>query len=135
MQNNSFFMRSLCLVRVCVGFINPGSLADRLPRKGSAQADSAQLMGRPKSLNNRPKGRSSHRPEGLAEEEQRPLVDSGPPLRPERSLRSPVPPDGLSDRKAWQSTTSDSNLRLRPRMRQTPTHCSSPTGTIRADWD
>ena len=33
-----------------VGFINLGSLVDRLPRKGSAQADSAQLMGRPKSL-------------------------------------------------------------------------------------
>ena len=30
---------------MCVGFINPGFLVDRLPRKGSAQADSAQLMG------------------------------------------------------------------------------------------
>ena len=46
------------------------------------------------SKNNRVEGRSSHRPEGLAKEEQRPLVDYfGPPLRP--------PPNGLSDRKAW----------------------------------
>ena len=43
------------------------------------------------SKNNRPEGRSSHRPEGLAEEEHRPLVDYfGPPLRPERSLRTPA---------------------------------------------
>ena len=39
-----------------VGFINPGSLADRLPRKGSAQADITQLMGRPKSLTTGQKG-------------------------------------------------------------------------------
>ena len=39
-----------------VGFINPRSLADRLPNKGLAQADNAQLMGRPKYLNNRPEG-------------------------------------------------------------------------------
>jgi len=75
-------------ISVCVGFINPGSLTDRLPRKGSAQADNTQLMGRPKSLNNRLEGRYSHQPEGLAGEEQHPLVDSSPPLRPERSLRS-----------------------------------------------
>ena len=42
-----------------VGFINPGSLMDRLPNKGSAQADNAQLMGRPKYLNNRKEGRSN----------------------------------------------------------------------------
>ena len=33
-----------------VGFINPGSLGDRLPRQGLAQADNIQLMGRPKGL-------------------------------------------------------------------------------------
>ena len=33
-----------------VGFINPGSLGDRLPRQSSTQADSTQLMGWPKSL-------------------------------------------------------------------------------------
>ena len=33
-----------------VGFINPGSLGDRLPRQGSTQADSKQLVGRPKGL-------------------------------------------------------------------------------------
>ena len=35
------------------GFINPGSLIDRLPHKDSAQADSTQLMGRPKYLSDR----------------------------------------------------------------------------------
>ena len=33
-----------------VGFINPGSLADWLSRKGSGQAGNTQLMGQPKSL-------------------------------------------------------------------------------------
>ena len=28
-----------------IGFINPGSLGDRLPNKDSAQADNAQLIG------------------------------------------------------------------------------------------
>ena len=56
-----------------VGFINPGSLTDRLSNKGSAQADNVQLMGRPKYLNNKPEGRSNHRLEGLAKEERCPL--------------------------------------------------------------
>ena len=56
-----------------VGFINLGSLADRLPNKGSTQADNAQLMGRPKYLNDRPEGQSNLRPKGLAEEERRQL--------------------------------------------------------------
>ena len=99
-----------------IGFINPGSLGDRLPCQSLAQADSTQLMGWPKSLNNRPEGQSSHRQEGLAEEEQRPLVDSGPPLRPERSLRTPADfgqplrPEGLA-----KSTASDSNPALSDR--------------------
>ena len=43
------------------------------------------------SKNNRPEEQSSHRPEGLTEEERRPLVDYfGPPLRSERSLRTPA---------------------------------------------
>ena len=50
---------------------------DWLPNKGSAQADNvannAQLMGRPKNLDDRPKGQSDLRPEGLAKEERRPL--------------------------------------------------------------
>ena len=51
-----------------VGFINPGSLGDRLPRQGSAQTDSTQLMGRPKGLEQQaeravqsPTGRSGRR--------------------------------------------------------------------------
>ena len=58
---------------IVVGFINPGSLMDRLPNKGSPQQatlqTNTQLMGRPKYLNDRPKGRSNLRPGGLAEEE------------------------------------------------------------------
>ena len=68
------------LVNHSVGFINPGSLVDRIPYKGSAQQTTlqtnVQLMGRPKCLNDRPEGRSNHRPEGLAEEERRPLLIS-----------------------------------------------------------
>jgi len=43
--------------------------------------------------------------------------------------------DGPSDRKAWPDTASDSDPCLQPGMRQTPAHCSSPTGAIRVDWD
>ena len=44
-------------------------------------------------------------------------------------------PASLSDRKAWPNTASHSDSHLRPGMRRTPAHSSSPTGTIRADWD
>ena len=61
-----------------IGFINPGSLMDRLPSKGLAQqintTNNTQLLGRPKYLNNRPEGRSNHRPDDLAEEERRPFL-------------------------------------------------------------
>ena len=76
---------------VCVGFINPGSLGDRLPCRGLAQAGSTQLMGWPKSLKQQAEGGSGDRPEVLAEEERRPLVDYfGPPVRLERSLWTPA---------------------------------------------
>ena len=112
------------------------SLADRLSNKGSAQADNTQLMGQPKYLNNRPEGRSNHRPEGLPEEERRPFSDSGPPFRPEDSLRSPAhlrtaSPTG----RLGQSTTSDSNPTSPIEVHKNPAHCSSSTGAIRADWD
>ena len=65
--------------------------------------------------------------------------DSGPPLRPKglakEKQRSLPPPDGLSDRKAWPNTTSDSDQRLRPGMHRTPAYNSSPTSAVRADWD
>ena len=88
------------------------------------------------SKNNRPEGRSNHRPEGLAEEEQRPLVGYfGPPLQPERSLRLQPPPDGLSDRKAWPKTLLPTPTpRLRPGTRRKPAYRSSPTGTASTDW-
>ena len=71
---NSIFMRG-------VGFINPGPLEDRLPRQGSTR----------ESKNNRAKGRSSNQPEGLAQEEQRPLLGYfGPLIRPELSIRAPA---------------------------------------------
>ena len=64
-----------------VGFINLGSLGDRLPHQGSTR----------ESKNNRAKGRSSNRPEGQAQEEQRPLASYfGPPIRPERSIQAPT---------------------------------------------
>ena len=76
---------------------------DRLPNKGSAQQATlqanTQLMGQPNYLNDRPEGRSNHRPEGKVEEERRPFLTpahlsnrsaliglqpaSGWPLRPE----------------------------------------------------
>ena len=92
-----------CTTRLCVGFINPGSLGDRLPRQSSTR----------ESKNNRAKGRSSNRPEGLAQEEQRPLVSYfGPPIRPKRSVRAPAAsPIG----RPAPSPTSDSDpASLRP---------------------
>ena len=59
-----------------VGFINPGSLMDQLPNKGSAQQTTRKLLGQPKYLIKRPEGRSNLRPEGLAKEERRPLSTS-----------------------------------------------------------
>ena len=112
-----------------VGFINPGSLADRLPNKGLAQADNAQIMGQPKYQNNRPEGRSNHRPEGLTEEERRPFSNSSPPLRPERSLRSPTHlwTASLTGRPG-QSTTSDSDP-------TSPTGvCKKPCSLLFSDW-
>ena len=85
-----------------VGFMNPESLLDRIPCKSSAQQTTlqtnVQLMGRPKYLNNRPEGRSNHRPKGLAEEERRPLPT----------------PTRLSDRSARFGLQSASGQPLRP---------------------
>ena len=93
-------------------------------------------MGRPKYLNNRPEGRSNHRPEGLAKEERRPFSDFGLPRQLERSLRSPAClrtafPTGRPGR----DTTFDSDPASSIGVRKNPAHCSSPTGAIRADWD
>ena len=93
-------------------------------------------MSRPKYLNNRPEGRSNHRPEGLVEEERHPIFDSGPPLRPEHSLRSlahhrMASPIG----RPGQSTTSDSDPTSPTGVRKNPAHCSSSTSATRADWD
>ena len=88
---------------------------DLLPSKSSAHqttiANDAQLLGRPKYLNDRPEGRSNLRPEGLAKEEQ-------------RSLPTPA---RLSDRKAWPNTAFDSDPRLRQEMHRTHAYSSSPT--------
>ena len=84
---------------------------DRLPSKGSAQQTTlrtnAHLLGWPKQLNDRLEGRSNLQPEGLAEEERRPLLTpahlsdrsarfglqptSGRPLRPEGLAKTPLP--------------------------------------------
>ena len=93
-------------------------------------------MGRPKYLNNRLEGRFNHRPEGLAEEERCPFSIFGPPLRPERSLRSPARLKMASSTgRPGQNTTSDSDPMSLTEVRQNPAHCSSLTGAIRADWD
>ena len=97
----------------------------RVPRGPTSQqwlgptgniADNAQLMGRPKYLNDRPEGRSNLRPGGLAEEERRPLSDSGPPLRPEHSLQSPA--------RLWTAS-------LTGRPGQSTTYDSDPTSLTR----
>ena len=85
-------------------------------------ANNAQLMGWPKHLNDMPEGQSNLRPEGLAEEERRPLLTparlsdrkalrrrnntrfrhrptSGRPLRLEGLAKTPLPtPTRFSDR-------------------------------------
>ena len=85
---NFAIFKCLCQLMYLSGLINPGSLMDRLPSKGSAQQTmlrmTRKLLGRPKYLNNRLEGRSNLRPEGLAKEKQ-------------RSLPTPA---RLSDRKA-----------------------------------
>ena len=91
-------------------------------------ASNAQLVGRPKYLDDRSEGRSNHRPEGLAEEERRPFSTPAHlsdwsahfglrPTSPTGALTSISSPplDGLSDRKAWPKHY----FRLRP---------TSPTG-------
>ena len=93
-------------------------------------------MGWPKYRSNRPGEWSNLRPEGQAEEEQHPFSDSGPSLRPERSLRSLARLRMASTNgRAAQSTTSDSDPTSPTGVRQNPAHCSSPTGATRADWD
>ena len=98
-------------------------------------ANDVQLLGRPKYLK-RQAGRAIQSPTGRpGRGETTPVSDSGPPLRPGHSHRSPacLRTTSLTGRPS-QSTTFDSDPRLRPRMRQTPTHYSSPTSAIRANW-
>ena len=90
-------------------------------------ANNAQLTGRPNYLNDRPEGRSNHRPKGLAKEERRPLPT--PARLSNRSARfglqpvsgRPLRPEGLAKH------------RFRPEICQTPAYSSSSTGAIRAD--
>ena len=65
-----------------------------------------------------------------------PAFDPGLSLRPECLLRSPAhlrtaSPTG----RPGPNTASGFDPCLRPEMRQTPAHCSSLTGVIKADWD
>ena len=85
-------------------------------------------MARPKSLNNRAEGRSSHRPEGLGEEKQRPLVDSGPALRPERLLRSPA----VSGRSLRPEVLAKHYLRFRPHVSNRG--MQRPYSLLFSDW-
>ena len=108
---------------------------DRLPNKGSAQADNAQLVGWPKYLNNMPEGQSNHRPKGLSEEERCPFSNFSPPsdqsarfgLQPTSGW--PLRPEGLA--KALLPTLTP---RLRSEVHRSSAHRSSPTDATRADY-
>ena len=93
-------------------------------------------MGRPKYLNDRLEGRSNHQLEGLTKKERHLLSNSGPPLRPERSLWSQacLQMASLTERPR-KSTTSDSDPTSPTGVRKNPAHCSSSTSATRADWD
>ena len=101
-------------------------------------ANDAQLLGRPKYLNDRPEGRSNLRPKGLAEEEWHPLptlarlsdrsarfdlqLAFGRPLRPEGLAKTQLPtPTRFSDRENAKPLLT-TPLRLAQ---------SGPTGTNR----
>ena len=120
-----------------VGFINPGSLGDRLPCQGSAQAGSTQLMGRPKDLKQQakravqsPTGRSGQRETSPARRLLRPTSPTGALTSDSCRLRT-APPIG----RPGPSTTSDSDPASPTGVRRSPAHRSSPTGATRADWD
>jgi hypothetical protein len=114
-----------------VGFINPGSLTNRLPHKGSAQADSTQLMARPKSLKQHvkravqpPTERSSQGGTAPACRLQ-PTSMTGALTSVSSRLRT-VSPIGRPGKALPPTPTG---------VCQDPAHRSSPTGTIRADLD
>ena len=77
-----------------VGFINPRSLMDRLPNKGSAQQATLQtalkLMGRPKFLKQQTRRVIQSPTERPGLGGTAPASDSSAPLRPERLLWSPA---------------------------------------------
>ena len=119
-----------------VGFINLGSLGDRLPCQGSTQADGTQLMGRPKDLKQQaeravqsPTGRSGRRGTTPARRLLRPTSPTGALALDSSRLRT-VSPIG----RPGPSTTSDSNPASSTGVRRNPAHRSSPTGATRADW-
>ena len=113
---------------------------DRLSSKGLAQQTTlrtnAQLLGRPKYLKRQAR-RAIQSPTGRpGRGGTAPASDSGPPLRPEHSLRSLARlRTASSTGRPSQNTTSDFDLRLRPGMRRTLAYISSSTSTIRANWD
>ena len=84
--------------RPSVGFINPGSLRNRLPRQASAQAGSTQLMGRPKDLKQQaeravqsPTGRSGRRGTVPAHRLLRPTSPTGALASDSSRLRTASP--------------------------------------------
>ena len=94
-------------------------------------------MDRPKSLkHNGPEGQSGHQPEGLPKRTSARSSTSSAHLS-DRSTRfgHQPPPIGLSDRKAWpKMLLPPPTPRLRLGTCRDPTHRSSPTGALRADW-
>ena len=120
-----------------VGFINPGSLGDRLPRQGSAQENSMQSMGWPKSLKNKGSGGQSGRQPGTYPKGQNARSSTSLAHLSDRSARfgHRLPLGGSSDQKAWPKTLLPTPTpRLRPGTRMKHADRSSPTGAARADW-
>ena len=133
MKKYEFF---LCKLSDIVGFIKPGSLGDRLPRQGLAQADSTQLMGRPRNLKQQakgafqsPTGRTGRRGTAPARRLLRPTSPIGA-LASDSSRLWTASPIG----RPGPSTTSDSNPASPTRVRRNPTNRSSSTRATRADW-
>ena len=119
-----------------VGFINLGSLKDRLPRQGSAQVGSTQLMGRPKDLKQQaeravqsPTGRSGRRGTVPARRLLRPTSPTGALASDSSRLRTASPIGRLA-----QSATSDFDPASPTEVRRNPAHHSSPTDATRTDW-
>ena len=137
LYQNSANGSHLCFIRLklVIGFINPGTLGDRLSRQGSAQEDGLFSSGPARES-------KFHRPEHSLQA----LAAFGPSFRSEHQLRLRPTPNGLSDRSASgrprlpsHDLHSESQTRglpptptpcLRPRFIENPAYCYYSTGAL-----